>query len=139
MLEELRRRCPELHYDLDIIEDNLEPISWEPMSDGDKRIMRAYFESKAHLHVFSNQDINGVIQDNVNYNEPSHLHERSDSDLINRMVDGKETPQGRAYMTWLGLKYFPDHIAWKYPNHDLDLTLDEARDKYDNINDIPWL
>ena len=139
ILEELGCRCPELDYDLNIIAEKLEAQEWEPMSDDDKSEIRKYFESKAHLGSFKNRDIEEAIQDTIKYNEPSFIHKRSISELIERVVDWNESPQGKAYLKWLFFKYFPEHSVWQHPDHDLDLPLNEARLKYQGLNDLPWL
>ena len=138
MLEELYRRRPELRYDLDIIAEKLDPEEWQGITDDGKRSMREYFEER--LNSFeTREEIEETIQHNIKYNTPEFIHELSDSVLIHRMINKMEAPQGYAYIKWLTLKYSPGHSAWQHPDHDLDLTLDEARKKYNNIYDIKWL
>ena len=136
MLEELRRRRPELSYDLDVISEALDPIDWVPITEKGKRRLREYF--KERKDAFINEDIEEVIQSNIRYNDPEYIHELPDHELITRMVYRQETPQGGAYMKWLFFKYF-QNLVWEYPDHDLDLTLDEARSKYRDMDELPWL
>jgi hypothetical protein len=133
MLEELCCRLPELQYDLDIIAEKLNPKEWKPLTEKENQNIRKYLKKRAL------GDLESAVQSAVKQNDPTYIHEKSDSELIRRMMDWNEAPQGKTYLKWLFFRCFPDHSAWRRSGHDLDLPLIEARKKYSQIDNISWL
>jgi hypothetical protein len=140
ILEELRRRHTELCYDLDLISKTLCPIDSKPLSEVEKIEIRRGIELLYRRKRKSAEWVENYIRKNIVLHDPTLGHdEDSCGNLIWELLYWNEAPQGKEYMKWLWFKYSPNHSAWNLQNHDLDLSLDEARKRYSTLDDISWL